>query len=111
MRSGLASAGGLTPVTTTMRHVNLSAVMSNAAAAEVEVLVVAWVVFQDTSMHELLRRLAPAGTHSWPVQLRLPEASWRERFTTRLRLTFSLSRAVERLAARTGWGRSPGLAL
>lgn len=83
-----------------MLHVNLSAVMSNAAAAEVEVLVVAW-VFQDTSMHELLRRLAPAGTHSWPVQLRLPEASWRDRFTTCLRLTFSLSRAVERLAART----------
>lgn len=43
-------------------------------------LVVSW-VYQDTAMHELLRRLAPEGTRVSTVQLRLAEPLWRQRFT------------------------------
>ncbi len=67
-------------VTVEMLHANLTAVMSNAAAAAVDVLIVTW-VFQNTAMQDLLRRLAPEGSHISTVQLRLSEASWRHRFT------------------------------
>lgn len=66
--------------TVAMLHANLKAVMSNAAAAAVEVLIVTW-VFQDSAMQDLLRRLAPDSSHISTVQLRLGEESWRQRFT------------------------------
>ncbi len=67
-------------VTVAMLHSNLRAVMSNAAAAAVQVLIVTW-VFQDTAMQNLLRQLAPEGSHISTVQLCMGETSWRQRFT------------------------------
>ncbi|MBT2532491.1 hypothetical protein J7E83_10185 [Arthrobacter sp. ISL-48] len=66
-------------VTTGMLHANLRAVMSNAAAAEVDILIVTW-VFQNEAMHDVVRRLAPDATRITTVQLHLAETSWRQRF-------------------------------
>ena len=66
-------------VTVAMVHANLRAVTANAAEAQMQVLVITW-VFQDTSMHDLLRPLAPAESTILTVQLTLSEQLWRRRF-------------------------------
>jgi len=62
-----------------MLEANLSAVIRNASSSGVDILLVTW-VFQETSFHEMLRRLAPDGTEIMTVQLRVNEAEWRQRF-------------------------------
>lgn len=64
-----------------MLHGNLRAMIKNAAAAGVDILIVTW-VFQDSSFHDLLNALAPDGVRTTTIQLRLSEAAWRTRFNS-----------------------------
>ncbi|SEE93227.1 hypothetical protein [Jiangella alba] len=66
--------------TTGLAKSNLAAVLANAAAAGVEIVVVTW-VFQSADLHELVRSLAPSGTPTTTVQLLAGEPGWRQRFT------------------------------
>jgi 2-phosphoglycerate kinase len=65
--------------TKAMVQANLAAVLANAVAAGIDVVVVTW-VFQDTRMHELVRSLTPADVVVETVQLVASEDRWRARF-------------------------------
>lgn len=66
-------------VTINLLHSNLRALLANAAAAGFQLVVITW-VYQDSSMLDLLERLAPPGTAICKVQLRVSESTWRQRF-------------------------------
>ncbi len=67
--------------TKAMVQANLKAVMKNALAAQVELLVVTW-VFQNSEMHALVSELAPDGVSIETVQFVASEATWRQRFSS-----------------------------
>lgn len=58
---------------------NLQAVLANADAAGVDVVIVTW-VYQSGELHELVAGLAPLNSEPFTVQLRASDAVWRERF-------------------------------
>ncbi|MBZ2196026.1 AAA family ATPase [Occultella gossypii] len=65
--------------TTAMVQANLRAVIANADAAGMELVLVTW-VFQDARMQDLVRSLAPTGLATVSVQLHAEPATWRRRF-------------------------------
>jgi hypothetical protein len=67
--------------TTAMVQANLRAVIANADAAGIELLLVTW-VFQNQGMHDLVRSLSPRGLTTITVQLHAEPESWRRRFGT-----------------------------
>ncbi|WP_156742494.1 ATP-binding protein [Occultella aeris] len=67
--------------TTGMVQANLRAVIANAGAAGIDLLLVTW-VFQDARMQDLVRSLAPPGLPTVSVQLHAEPATWRRRFET-----------------------------
>ncbi|TDE97199.1 hypothetical protein EXU48_03010 [Occultella glacieicola] len=69
----------VTERTTAMVQANLRAVIANADAAGIELLLVTW-VFQDTSMQDLVRTLAPPALPTVSVQLHAEPETWRHRF-------------------------------
>lgn len=59
---------------------NLQAVLANADAAGVDVVIVTW-VYQSGEFHKLVADLAPLNSETFTVQLRASATVWRERFT------------------------------
>lgn len=59
---------------------NLRALLANADAAGVDVVIVTW-VYQSTHFHDLVAGLAPLNSETFTVQLRASDEVWRERFT------------------------------
>lgn len=58
---------------------NLQAMLANADAAGVDVVIVTW-VYQSGEFHNLVTDLAPPNSEPFRVQLRASDAVWRERF-------------------------------
>lgn len=59
---------------------NLQAMLANAEAAGVDVVIVTW-VYQTGEFHKLVADLAPLNSALFTVQLRASDTVWRERFT------------------------------
>lgn len=62
-----------------MLQANLRAVLANADAARVDIVVVTW-VFQGPEMHRLVEGLVPAQSDVESIQLLAKIATWRQRF-------------------------------
>ncbi|WP_457962507.1 AAA family ATPase [Arthrobacter sp. D1-29] len=59
---------------------NLQALLANASAAGVDVVIVTW-VYQNGEFHKLVAGLAPMKSDTVTIQLRASASVWHERFT------------------------------
>jgi hypothetical protein len=62
-----------------MLQKNLQAMLANAEAASVDVVIVTW-VYQSGELHKLVADLAPLNSEPFTIQLRATAPVWRERF-------------------------------